>query len=140
MKGVLKQGFLGIFLTRSLAVRNFGNILAMKVIFFFSKYLKLNAKFRNAAKLEKKLFVFLDICIWIGCGKLSLSRRKYLLLAVNVLMNSPKLSHITKRDILQLKIPQSVEKIWLKFCHADFKCVWDPLTCWLLKGLQKGSF
>ena len=32
--------------------------------------------------------------------------------AVNVLANSPKISDITKRDIFELKFPQSQEKTW----------------------------
>ena len=45
---------------------------------------------------------FSDNCISIGRAKLSLIRRKYLSLAVNVLTNSPKILHITKKDLLQL--------------------------------------
>ena len=37
-------------------------------------------------------------------------RRDYLLTAVKVLTNSPKISHITKRDIFQVSFPQSDEK------------------------------
>ena len=41
-------------------------------------------------KVEKKLFVSEDNCIWIGCVKLSLLRREYVSSAVNVLTNSYK--------------------------------------------------
>ena len=61
--------------------------------------------------IQKKFF-FLDNCIWIGWGKLFSLQRKYLLLAVNVLTNSPKSSYITNRDIYQLNFPKSDEKIW----------------------------
>ena len=45
-----------------------------------------------------KTFPFSDISICIGDVKLSLLWREYLLSAVNVLTNSLKLLHITKRD------------------------------------------
>ena len=51
--------------------------------------------------IEKKLF-FLDKCIWIGWIKLSLLRRENLSSAVNVLTNSLKILHVTKRDFFQL--------------------------------------
>ena len=34
---VVKRGFLDIYITTSLAVRNFGNTWAMKVVFFLKK-------------------------------------------------------------------------------------------------------
>ena len=48
-KGILKVGFLNIYLTKSLAVRNFGNTSAIRVI-FFSECSKFDEDFRNAAK------------------------------------------------------------------------------------------
>ena len=53
-------------------------------------------------KVQIKLFVFGDNCIWIVCFKLFLLRREYLSSAVNVLANSYKVLDITKRDISQL--------------------------------------
>ena len=76
-------------------------------------------------------------CISIGCGKFSLLGRKYVSLAVNVLTKSPKISNVIKRDIFQLNFGQSDETIFWKCCRADFSSVWDPLTCWLSKGVLK---
>ena len=80
----------------------------MRVI-FFSKYLELDAYFRNAAKMFEKYFRFLDNPNRIACGKFSLLQRKHLSSTVNVLTNV--ISHITNRDILKLNFPQTDEKI-----------------------------
>ena len=48
-------------------------------------------------KIKKKMF-FLGNCISIGCVKMSLIRREYLLSAVSESANSPKILHITKRN------------------------------------------
>ena len=53
-------------------------------------------------KIEKKLFVFRDNCVRIGCVKLSLLRREYLSSAVNVLTTSYKALRLTKTDIFRL--------------------------------------
>ena len=39
-----------------------------------------------------------------------------------------------------MRVSQSHEKIWWKCSHADFTRVWDPLTCWLSKGVLKQCF
>ena len=66
-------------------------------------------------KRNKKLeifFCFSDNCIWVGGGKFSKSRKRYLSLAVNVLTNTPKIWHINKRNIFQISPNKSDEKIW----------------------------
>ena len=50
-------------------------------------------------KNQKKFFVFLDNCIWIGSGKFSQFQRGYLPSAVTVLTDTPRIPHITKGDI-----------------------------------------
>ena len=57
-------------------------------------------------KFEKYIFFFSDNCIRRCCYKLSLFRREYLLSAVNVLTNSPKILRITKGDFFQLNCLQ----------------------------------
>ena len=55
--------------------------------------------------MQKKVlknFLFLDNLVWIGCVKLFLLRRERLQSAVNVLTNSPKTLHNTKRDFVHL--------------------------------------
>ena len=53
-------------------------------------------------KIEKNFCVW-GKCIRIGCVNFSLLRREYLSSAVNVLANSLKILHVTKRDFFQLK-------------------------------------
>ena len=52
-------------------------------------------------KIGKKVFLFRDDWIWIGCVKLSLLRREYLWEAVSVLKNIYKILPITKRAFFE---------------------------------------
>ena len=61
-KGVLRRCFLEIGLTKSLAVCNFRNKVALEII-FFSKCLKLDVDSRNGTKDLEKVFGFKDNCI-----------------------------------------------------------------------------
>ena len=67
-------------------VRNFGNTLAMSVIFFWicSKF---NLDLENAEKGSEKFFSFWDSSIWIGCVKYSLLITEDLPYSVNALTN-----------------------------------------------------
>ena len=49
-------------------------------------------------KIQKKFFCFSDNCISSGFLNLSLLRREYVSLKVNVLTNSPEILHITMSD------------------------------------------
>ena len=49
-----------------------------------------------------RVFSFWDNCMWMGVIKLSLLGREHLSTTLIVLTKSLKLSHITKRDFLQL--------------------------------------
>ena len=106
LKDNVKRRFSSIYLTTFFEVRNFGNTLAMSVI-FFSKELKMQCKFQKLRKKLRKLFDFWDNCIWISCIKLSLLRREYLSLAVNILTKSLKIFHITSRDFFKLNCLRS---------------------------------
>ena len=97
LKGIFQQRFLDIYLTTFFGVCKFGNTFAMSVIFFL-KVLKISSIFQIFRRKLGKKFFFWDNCIWNGCVKLSLLRREYLSSAVNVLTNSVKIFHITKRD------------------------------------------
>ena len=77
----------------------------MRVI-CFSKGLKLDPDFQNVEKIDKS-FYFLNSCFWIGWVKLYLLRRKDLSSEVNVLRNSPKILHITKKKFLELNVLHS---------------------------------
>ena len=58
-------------------------------------------------KIEKKLFVFWDNSVGIGCVKLSLLRREYLSSAVIVLTNTYKALYLTKTDFFRLNYLQN---------------------------------
>ena len=107
--GRLKPHFLDIYLITFLGVRYFGNTSAPTVTFFW-KYSKFNLFFGNPEKNREKVFCFWENNIWIGFGELFLLRRKYFSLTVNVLTNSLKILHSTRRDIFQLNYLKSAEK------------------------------
>ena len=60
-------------------------------------------------KIPEKVFCFWDNSILIGCVKLSLLKSEYLSSAVNVLTNSLKILHSTKRDFFELNSLHSDE-------------------------------
>ena len=85
----------------------FRKYMSYKGHLFFWKFLKFNVDFENKKKHAQKIICFWDNCIWIGCVKLSLLRRQYLTLSVNLLTNSYKVLHIIKRDFFRLKSVQN---------------------------------
>ena len=58
----------------------------------------------------KKFSCFLDNCICTCCSKISQLQSEDLLSAVNVLKNSRKISHITKRDIFKLHFTHTLHE------------------------------
>ena len=111
----------------------------MRFIFLW-KCSKVNIGFKNAKKIEEKVFLFWDNDIWIGCVSLSLFRREYMSSAVNVLTNSLKILHITKREFFRLNCVQSYQWIWWRCCRSDSNIVWACLPCCLSKGPLKEDF
>ena len=69
---------------------------------FFWKSSKFNLDFKNAGKNRENVFSFCDNSMRMGCIKLSLLGREHLSTALIVLTTRLNLSHITKRDFLQL--------------------------------------
>ena len=57
-----------------------------------------------------KIFSFLDNCVCIGSRSFPQFQREYLPSVVNVVTNTPKILHITKRDTFQISFPQSERK------------------------------
>ena len=74
----------------------------LRVIFFFQILRNLIYISKLQKKNWQKGFCFLDNCNCSCSVKLSLLRREYLPSVVNVLTDSPKTLHITKRDFFQL--------------------------------------
>ena len=62
-------------------------------------------------KKSGKIGGFKDNSISIGDNRFTQSRAGYFSLAVNVLRNTPKIQHITKRDIVRITVSHSDEKI-----------------------------
>ena len=57
-------------------------------------------------KNPQKVFYFWENGVWTYCAKLCTLQREYLLMAVNVLTNSVKISDQTNADFFQLNISQ----------------------------------
>ena len=123
-----------------LTVCNFGNTLAITIIFFLKMFLKVYVDCINVTKNRENFFCFYNNCIIIRNCKFPQSWKGYLSSAVNVLTNTPKISKFNKGDIFQLISAQSNQKIWQRGFHADFPSVWHPLTCWLPKDFVKPRF
>ena len=100
-KHPLKRGFLDLYLTK------FSESVTSKIqnlwrSSFYSKCLKLNLDFKNAAKNWKKVFYFWEKWIWIGIVKLSLWWTRYISSVANVLTRTPKILHVNKRDFFDI--------------------------------------
>ena len=80
-------------------------------VMFFSKCWKFYVDFENAIKFAKKVFGFLDNCIRVGGGKFFILWRKNLSSVINVLTKSPKISDLTEREVFELSLSQSDERI-----------------------------
>ena len=85
-------------------------------------------------KTEENIFTFWDNCIWIGYVKLCVLRAENLLSAVNLLTNSLKIFHISKRDFLQLNFLKKWSINMVKFLSFRFPQCFDPSTMLILEG------
>ena len=71
---------------------------------------KWTKKLTKKKKKKKKKISFKGHCIWSGGGKLTQSQKGYWSSAVNVLTNTPKISHTDKGDIFEIISLQKDEK------------------------------
>ena len=105
-QGPLKRHFLDIYLTTLFGVPKLKitsamtGILSLKM--FKIEFILPKCKKKKKKNNTEKVFSFWDNCIWRCCDKLCLIRTEYLSSAVNMLTNSPKTFHITKRDFFQM--------------------------------------
>ena len=104
------------------------------------RFQQLFLTFKTAEKNFEKIFSFRDNWIWIGCVTLSLLRREYLLLAVNVLPKSLQALYITKGDLFQLNCLHSDQQICSTCCRSDFNSVCVQLPRCFSKGALKKDF
>ena len=109
VKAFSETDFLERGLTKIFTVSNFGNTLAMTIIYFFNMF-KFWFRFQKWNEKLRKTFCFSDHCNWIGGGKFSQSQTRYLPSALNVLINTPNFSRNTRGDIFQIDFPESDEK------------------------------
>ena len=139
-KGPLKRDILDIYLTTFLGVCKIKNTSAMRVIFLLEIF-KIKFNFWKCEKKVENIFCFWESCISKCCYKLSLLTRKYLLLAVNGLTNSPKILHITQRDFFNLNFLQRDESTCKRCCLSLLNSVLAGLPFYLSKGLlETGHF
>ena len=89
----------------------FRNYISYEDYLFFRKCSMLDVYSTNGATISKAVFCFLDNCIETDSCKLSLLQRESSWSEVNMLINSAKISDITKRDNLQLWFSQNDDKI-----------------------------
>ena len=114
-KGPMKGVFLDFYLSTFFGVCKFKNPSGMRVIVFLTSDIFFQnwiTTLKMQQKNVEKFFCFRDNCNWRCCNKLSLLRKEYLSSAVNVLPNSPKTLHITKRHFFQLNCFHSDQSIW----------------------------
>ena len=111
----------------------------MRVTFFW-KCSKFHVDLKNSQKNSDKFFCFWHKFIWIGCIKLSLLRRQYLSLPVNVLTNSLKILQITNNNFFQLNYLHSSQWIWKSCCRWDWISVLPRLPSCLSRVPLKGDF
>ena len=107
---------------------------------FDSKCFNFNLDFQNAAKSSEKPFCFWHNCISIGIVKLSLWRTRNFSSAANVLISSPKILGVNKRDFSQVSLLIIDWWLWLRSCDADFNSALAGKPCCLWKGPVKCYF
>ena len=83
----------------------------MRLIFVFEMF-QIKWRFQKRIKNLKKVFSFLDNCIWISSGQFSLLKRKYFSSNVNLLTSGLKVSDITKKNFFQRKFSKSNDQSW----------------------------
>ena len=135
----MKQDFLDIYLTTFSGVRKLKNISAIKGIFFLEVF-KIESKFRKCKrKKSRKISPCWDNCILKCCNKFPLFRREYLPSAVNGLTSSPKILHISQRDLFNPNFLQrSINMVNL--LPLRFQQFFGPFTLLPVKGSSETGF
>ena len=108
-KLVLNRCFLESVLIKIFTIFNFGNTLAMSIMFYF-KMFKIWCRIKKWNKKLRKIFGFADNCIWIQSCKFSQPWTGYLPSEVNVWTSTPKISPHTGWDIFQINLNEIDKK------------------------------
>ena len=109
----------------------------MKLIFFFWKCTKFYVDCKNAIKMQVNVSRFWDNGVWTCVENFSDFWREYKWAWVNVLPNSPQISHPTKRVVFQLNLSWLSGNSGWTFCRACFSSDCNPWTRSLSKGVLK---
>ena len=110
------------------------------VVRFFKKCWKFTVDSKNEEKNWEKMFCFWDKCIWIVCIELSLLRREYLSSAVNLLTESLKTFHVTKKNFSN-SLTFRVINQYGKGAGIKIESVFRPVYHAAFRGvLSNGSF
>ena len=86
---------------------------------FFFKIFKIQSRFQKCSQKLKKIFYFWDNCFWICIVMLSPLTKRYFSSVANVLISSPKISHVNNRDFFEHNFVPSDKWIWSRICEAD---------------------
>ena len=81
------------------------------------------------SKKLRKIFLFFELLFFNWLQEIFAVTKRNLSSAVNVLTNTPNISHITKTDIFQVIFPEIDEKYNKSALMQIFSSVWDPLLC-----------
>ena len=132
LKGTLKRDFSDIYLTT-----HFESVISeidqVWGSHFFWKCLKFNVDFKNAKTSSQNNFCFWDNCIWIGSLKLSLLIIKRFSSAIDMLTNSLRTLHITKRDFFPTHLPPQWSINMVYVMSFRFQQCLVPLTMLLVE-------
>ena len=109
----------------------------MKLVFFFQNAQNFVQILKNAIKFWEYIFCFSHNSVSTCCGNFSYLWRKYMWSAVNVLPNSPKIWHITKRGVFQLNFSWIYRKLGSECYIVSFSSVWYPWTRSFWKAVEK---
>ena len=112
----------------------------MKIIYFF-KVFKISCRFETWNENSENVFGFWDNCIWSNSGKMSLLRREYMWLPVNLLKHSPKISDLAKGDLSVLDLPGINGKLASKHRRDTFQHCFRPVNSLTWKRcFEAGAF
>ena len=86
-----------------------------------------------------KTLLFWDNCIWIGIVKLWLLRTGFFSSLANVLTSSPKIPHVSERDLSQLNWIGCYQSIWYRWCDVYFNRVFRHLCNYVFRVRNLGN-
>ena len=137
---VLSQGFLGIYITTLFAGHNFGNKLAMRVIFVFKTF-KIWCTFQKFGKTWQIFFGFGDNRIWIGCVKDWLLTRENTCHRECISCETvSRFQILLRKNFLNWSSFRLIKKIWQNYCREDCSGVLDANMLTLDKCSEGAHF